>query len=71
MRSAFVRSLRTAAQTLAGALIAFPTIDTVTQIREIGNPFIVALYTAFMAGLVSFLQNAVEDTAGVSGNVKG
>lgn len=71
MRSSFIRALRTAAQTLAGALIAFPTVDSVTQIREIGNPFIVALYTAFMAGLVSFLQNAVEDTAGASPSIKG
>ena len=71
MRSSFIRALRTAAQTLAGALIAFPTVDSVTQIREIGNPFIVALYTAFMAGLVSFLQNIAEGAAGVDGNLRG
>lgn len=64
MRDSFVRALRTFAQTLAGALVALPTVDVVTNIKDIGNPLIVALYTAILAGVVSFLQNVAEDATG-------
>lgn len=64
MKDAFGRSLRTFAQTLAGALVALPTASSVVDIRNVGEPLLVALYVAFMAGLVSFLMNLGENATG-------
>lgn len=71
MRSAFIRALRTGAQTLAGALIAFPTIDSVSKLPEIGNSLILAIYTAAMSALVALLHNLAEDAAGAPESLKG
>lgn len=64
MKDAFVRALRTAAQTLAGALIGLPTVSAVTDIKSIGDPLLVAIYVAFMAGVVSLLHNVAENATG-------
>lgn len=64
MRDAFVRALRTFAQTLAGSLVALPTASSVVDIRHIGEPLLVALYVAFMASLVAFLMNVAENATG-------
>lgn len=60
MRDAFIRAARTFAQTLAGCLVALPTVDSVASVRQIGQPLIVGLYVAFMAGVVSLLHNLAE-----------
>ena len=65
-RNAAVRALRTSLQTLAAAIIAFPTASTVADIKSIGEPMILALYTAAVAFAVTFLQNAIEDSSGVN-----
>lgn len=61
MRDAFIRSARTFAQTLAGSLVALPTVDAIADVRQVGEPIIVGLYVAFMAGVVSFLHNVSEN----------
>lgn len=66
MKSAAIRALRTAAQTLAGALVGLPTVQNVLDIQEIGNPLAVALYVAVLAGVVSFLQNVAEDNTSLN-----
>lgn len=64
MKDAFTRALRTAAQTLAGALVALPTVSAVTDLKAIGDPFLIALWTAFLSGVVAFLHNATENATG-------
>ncbi len=63
-RNALVRATRTALQTLAASIIAFPTASSVVDIKQIGEPMILALYTTAIAFAVTFLQNAVEESAG-------
>jgi hypothetical protein len=65
-RNATVRALRTALQTLAAAIIAFPTASSVADIQHIGEPLVLALYTAGVAFAVTWLQNVVEDSSGVN-----
>lgn len=62
IKRAFYRALRTAAQTLAGGLVAMPTADAVLDMRAIANPLGVAVYAAILAGVVCFLQNVAEET---------
>lgn len=61
MKDAFVRALRTFAQTLGGALVALPTAASVVDIKNVGEPLLVALYVAFMAAVVAFLMNVAEN----------
>jgi len=61
VKGAAIRAVRTFAQTFAGALIAFPVAASLSDIRAVGEPVILALYTAVLAGAVSFLQNIAEE----------
>lgn len=63
MKDAFLRAARTAAQTLAGCLVALPTVDSVAGVRTIGEPLLVGIYVAFIAGVVSLLQNLAENAS--------
>ena len=60
---AFWRALRTGAQTLAGALVALPTVSSVADVRNVGDPLLVALYTAFLSAVMSLLHNLGEQAA--------
>jgi len=62
LKGAAIRAVRTFAQTFAGALIAFPIAASLSDIRAVAEPVILALYTAGLAAVVSFLQNVVEDS---------
>lgn len=62
--NALVRATRTGLQTLAAAIIAFPTVTTVADIRSVASPAVLALYTAVVSFVVTFIQNLVEEKAG-------
>ena len=64
MKNAFIRAARTTAQTLAGCLVALPTANSIVDIRAIGEPILVALYVAFLSGVVAFLHNVAENATG-------
>lgn len=67
-KDAFWRAVRTSAQTLAASLVALPTISSFSEIQLHGSLWGAALYTAALAGVVSFLQNIGE--SGVSTMLK-
>lgn len=63
MRNAVVRAIRTFAQTLAAGLTTLGIVN-LTDIRLAGQAVIVMVINAVLAGLISFLQNVAEESAG-------
>jgi hypothetical protein len=63
-KSALVRSFRTFLQVLAGALVALPTVDAVTDINALKDPILLALWVAGWAAVVSLVQNLAETMGG-------
>lgn len=64
IRRSAVRALRTTIQTFVASLLAFPVAQSVTDILVAGELWLVSLYVAVFAGLVSFLQNVAEGLTG-------
>jgi hypothetical protein len=65
LKAALIRAVRTFLQSLAGSLAAIPAVETVADIQVRGSGILVALYVAFFAAVVSFLQNAAEALGGL------
>lgn len=66
LKGAAIRALRTFFQSLAGALVAFPVAEAVSDLKAVGGPLILALWTALLAGVLSFLQNVIEDSTPIN-----
>jgi hypothetical protein len=60
-KDALIRAIRTAAQTLAGTLVALPIADSLDDLQTVGPTWLLALIASAMSGLVSFLQNVAVD----------
>lgn len=63
VKRAAIRAIRTAAQTLAGSLVALPTANSIIDVAQVREPLAVAAYVSTLAGVVSFLQNIAEDNS--------
>lgn len=61
IKDALIRAARTAAQALAAALIGLSGPEVVTDIPAKVATILLALWVAFLAGVVAFLQNIAED----------
>lgn len=65
VKSAFIRAIRTAAQTAAAVLAAVTIFGTAIDLKVVGNLYYAAAVVGAHAGVISFLQNVAEDNTDV------
>lgn len=64
--NAFVRAIRTGAQTLAALLLSVPVFNTLLDVQlAVRQVFAVAVANAALAAVIAFLQNVAEDNTDI------
>lgn len=48
--------------TLSGCLVGLPTVSGILDIRSIGEPILVSVYVALLAGVIRLLTRLGEET---------
>ncbi len=61
-KMSIIRAGRTFCQVLAGALIALPIAEAISDIKVLGGSILLAFYSALMAAVVALLQGLAESS---------